>query len=202
MELHSAKFFDDSPYKERLETLFRSNVYSFSSQMSHILLTSFQTWLPHQKTNSSDDLLEEVAKLDSFPHALTFLRHLPVDIAQASERAIAKINELQPDIIICCGMAESRHQLSVESNASRGDKILKTLVDLDKVLHGLVKTTLSHDAGKFVCEGLYYSVLNHLQKNDLKKHSVFVHVPILTSNNITEILTDFKLMMHRLGTMS
>ncbi len=166
--------------------------------MSHILLTSFQTWLPHQQSNSSDDLLEEVAKLDGFPHALTFLRPLPVDIAQASERAIAKIKELQPDIVICCGMAESRHQLSVESNARKADRVLNTSVDLDKLLQGVVKTTLSHDAGTFVCEGLYYSVLNHLQKNDLNKHSVFVHVPVLTQNNIAEILRDFTLIMHRL----
>lgn len=175
-----------------------SNLSIFSLVMSHILLTSFQTWLPHQKSNSSDDLLKEVAKLDSLPHSLTFLRHLPVDISQASERAIAKINELQPDIIICCGMAESRHHLSVESNARQGDRVLNTLVDLDKLLHGLVKTTLSHDAGNFVCEGLYYSVLNHLQKNELKKHGIFVHVPVLTQNNIAEILADFQLIMHRL----
>ncbi|HEY9611905.1 peptidase C15 [Allocoleopsis sp.] len=166
--------------------------------MSHILLTSFQTWLPHQKSNSSDDLLEEVVKLDSLPHTLTFLRQLPVDISQASELAIAKINELQPDIIICCGMAESRRQLSVESNARNGSRVLNTPVDLDKLLQGLVKTTLSHDAGKFVCEGLYYSVLNHLQKNEFKKHGIFVHVPVLTQNNIAEILTDFTLIMHRL----
>lgn len=178
-----------------------SKTHNFSSVMSHILLTSFQTWLPHQQSNSSDDLLEEVAKLESFPHSLTFLRHLPVDIAQASERAIAKINELQPDIIICCGMAESRRQLSVESNASLGDTVLKTPVDLERLLDSSIDTTISHNAGKFVCEGLYYSVLNHLQKNELKKHGLFVHVPVLTRNNMAEVLTDVELMMHRLTSL-
>ena len=178
-----------------------SNVYIFSFVMSHILLTSFQTWLPHQQSNSSDDLLEEVAKLESFPHSLTFLRHLPVDIAQASERAIAKINELQPDIIICCGMAESRRQLSVESNARLGDTVLKTPVDLHRLLDSSIGTTISHNAGKFVCEGLYYSVLHHLQKNDLKKHGLFVHVPVLTRNNMAEVLTDVELIMHRLTSL-
>lgn len=175
-----------------------SNVYIFRFVMSHILLTSFQTWLPHQKSNSSDDLLAEVAKLESFPHSLTFWRHLPVDISQASERAIAKINELQPDIIICCGMAESRRQLSVESNASQGDTVLHNPVDFDRLLDSSIGTTISHNAGKFVCEGLYYSVLNHLQKNDLKKHGLFIHVPVLTRNNIAEVLTDVELIMHRL----
>jgi pyroglutamyl-peptidase len=170
--------------------------------MSNILLTSFQTWLPHQQSNSSDDLLEEVAKLDRCPHSLTFLRHLPVDISQASERAIAKINELQPDIIICCGMAESRRLLSIESNARKGNRVLKTLLDLDKLVEGLVETTISHNAGKFVCEGLYYSVLNHLQTNNLQKHALFVHVPVLNRDNIDKIVADFELIMQRIAALS
>ncbi|MEW6491490.1 MAG: peptidase C15 [Cyanobacteriota bacterium] len=165
--------------------------------MSKILLTSFQTWLPHQKSNSSDDLLEEVTKLDSFPDSLTFLRHLSVDITQSSERAIAKINELQPDIIICCGMAESRPQLSIESNARNENTVLKTPVNLDKLVDDSVGTIISHNAGKFVCEGLYYSVLNHLQKNEMKRNGLFVHVPVLSRNNVAELLADFQLIMQR-----
>ena len=49
-----------------------------------VLLTSFSTWLPHQKSNSSDDLLHEVTKDDSLPASLTTLRQLPVDIHLAS----------------------------------------------------------------------------------------------------------------------
>lgn len=169
--------------------------------MSNILLTSFETWLPHQKSNSSDDLLEEMTKVDLFPHSLTFLRHLPVDIAQASDRAIAKINELQPDIIICCGMAESRRQLSIESNASKGETVLKSPLDLDGLVDDSVGTIISHNAGKFVCEGLYYSVLNHLQKNGLKKHGLFVHVPVLTRNNVTKLTADFELIMQKLAAL-
>ena len=167
--------------------------------MSKILLTSFETWLPHQKSNSSDDLLIEVAKVDSPFSSLTFLRHLPVDTSQASARTLAKINELQPDMIICCGMAESRRQLSVESNATYGDTMLTTPVNLDRLLEGSVGTTISDDAGKFVCEGLYYSVLNHLQKTEMKMPGLFVHVPVLTRNNVAGILADFELIMQRLA---
>jgi pyroglutamyl-peptidase len=169
--------------------------------MSNILLTSFQTWLPHQQSNSSDDLLEKVAKLDGSPHSLTLMRHLPVDIERASERAIAKINELQPDIIICCGMAESRHQLSIESNASKGYRVLKTPLDLDRLVDGSVGTTISHNAGKFVCEGLYYSLLHHLQTNNLKKHGLFVHVPVLNRDNVDRIVADFELIMQRIASL-
>ncbi len=169
--------------------------------MPKILLTSFQTWLPHQNSNSSDDLLQAIAKLDSLSHSLTFLRHLPVDITGASDRTITQINELQPDIIICCGMAESRCQLTVESKASQGDTILNTSVDLHRLVDGLPETAISHDAGKFVCEGLYYSVLNHLQRNEMKKYCLFVHVPVLTPSNTAGIVADFQLIIERLASL-
>jgi pyroglutamyl-peptidase len=167
--------------------------------MQKILLTSFQTWLPHQKSNSSDDLLEAVARLASSSYSLTFLRHLPVDISQASDRVITQINESQPDIIICCGMAESRRQLSIESNATNGDKVLKTSINLDRLVQGCLGAEISHEAGKFVCEGLYYSVLHHLQKNDSQKHGLFVHVPVITPNNFAGIMADFELILQKLS---
>lgn len=49
-----------------------------------ILLTSFDIWLKDQQSNSSDDLLFEVTKLDLIPHDLSFLRQLPVDVQLAS----------------------------------------------------------------------------------------------------------------------
>lgn len=82
-----------------------------------ILLTSFQTWLPHQTSNSSDDLLLKIQKEEYFEAYLTFLRQLPVNIEQASEKAIAAIDQIKPDVVIYYGMTEKRDRLSVEQNA-------------------------------------------------------------------------------------
>ena len=162
-----------------------------------ILLTSFTTWQSHQKSNSSDDLLIEIAKnpdknseLATSP-SLTFLRQLPVDIQQASNRAIAEIDTLKPDLIICCGMAERREKLSIESNASCDDHIIETWIDIYKLLPKLNGTEISHDAGKFVCEGLYYSTLNYLRDRHPNSRCIFVHVPLLTPHNSAEIKADF-----------
>ena len=49
-----------------------------------VLLTSFQTWLEHQKSNSSDDLLNTISSSKIYNHesnSLFFLRQLPVDIS-------------------------------------------------------------------------------------------------------------------------
>lgn len=164
-----------------------------------ILLTSFATWLSDQQSNSSDDLLLEVTKLESLPHDLTFLRQLPVDVQLASSQVIEKINEMQPDCIICCGMAASRKQLSVEVGASWENSILQTSVDLKKLVVGTAEIEISHDCGKFVCESLYYSVLNYLYQNQLTTCCIFVHVPVLNQENLLGILADFVLIINNLA---
>jgi len=164
-----------------------------------ILLTSFDTWLPHQASNSSDDLLHEISKLQYISPSLIFLRLLPVNIKLASNFVITKIGEIQPNSIICCGMAERRTTLTVESNARWGDTVIKTRVDLQQLAVGSKTIEISHDAGKFVCEGLYYSALKYIYESKLNINCLFVHVPILTEKNFAEIVADFKFIIHHVG---
>lgn len=161
-----------------------------------ILFTSFTTWLPHQKSNSSDDLLQAILNLRDRD---SFLRLLPVDIELASKSTISKIAELQPDIIICCGMAESRSQLTIEARA-RDDReeVLNTQVNLSQLIAGIDGIEISDDAGKFVCEGLYYSILHYLKTSQLSSHCIFVHVPILSQDNFAEVKNSFLAVAQRL----
>jgi pyroglutamyl-peptidase len=163
------------------------------------LLTSFDTWIPHHKSNSSDDLLARISQMKSLPYSMTFLRKLPVDFQLAPDLAIAQINQLQPDTIICCGMAESRQKLTVESCACCDNNILKTAVNLEHLTADLPTTKISHNAGKFVCEALYYAVLKHLADSQLSTKCIFVHVPILTPENADQIVADFSLVIRRLA---
>lgn len=169
-----------------------------------ILLTSFTTWLPHHTSNSSDDLLNEIyndkaANLSIVTSpSLTFLRRLPVDVELASSHVIPKINEIAPDAIICCGMAECREHLSIESNAICENIVLKTNVDLEELVSGNERLKISHDAGKFVCEGLYHSVLKYIVERRLNTSCIFVHVPILTEKNLACIVEDFVLLLQRI----
>ncbi|MEM9543789.1 MAG: peptidase C15 [Cyanobacteria bacterium P01_E01_bin.42] len=159
--------------------------------MKKILLTSFQTWMPHQKSNSSDDLLASI-QVETFRDLeLIFLRGLPVETGKASQAAIALLQEISCDRVVCCGMAESRQVLTVESNARRGKECLKTAIDLPALTSQLKNTQISHDAGQFVCEGLYFEILDYLMRSP-SCLGLFVHVPILTSENESEILEDFK----------
>ncbi|HLO49811.1 MAG TPA: peptidase C15 [Kamptonema sp.] len=147
--------------------------------------------MPHHQSNSSDDLLAKISTIKSLPYSLTFLRQLPVDFQLAPIQAIAKINELQPDLIICCGMAESRQKLTVESTAIVNGEALKTTFPLEDLVADLTMTEISHDAGKFVCEALYYSLLKYIKHRNLSSQCIFIHVPVLTNKNIEAITSDF-----------
>ena len=166
--------------------------------VNKILLTSFTTWLPHQISNSSDDLLQEIIKFNYEFISPKLLRQLPVDIELASCCVINKIKELRPEAIICCGMAERRSKITIEAQARCGDCLLKTAVDLPKLVIDSSTIELSYDAGKFVCEGLYYSVLKHISENQLNLPCIFVHVPILHEKNLAAMVADFQLILHRL----
>lgn len=165
-----------------------------------ILLTSFQTWLPHQESNSSDDLLAEIAKSDYCNHfSLSFLRQLPVDIKLASQQVISTIKTIKPEIIICCGMAEKRTKLTIESNATCQDKCLYTAVNLVELTSKLAIAEISQDAGNFVCEGLYYQVLKYIQSQNENIHCIFVHVPLFKNVDLDLIQKDFHLMFFELA---
>lgn len=160
-----------------------------------ILLTSFTTWMAHQRSNASDDLIQAV--LDRVPPDCHCLRQLPVDFELAPKYTIAKINKIQPDITICCGMAEKRQKLSLESNGKFQSEILRSRLDLKTLIDSTSATEISHDAGNFVCNYLYYCVLKHLE--NLNQQGMFVHVPILTTANQELIVQDFLSILARLS---
>ena len=156
-----------------------------------VLLISFDIWKPEHTSNSSDDLLGLISAQELTDYSLSWLRKLPVDSEVAPEIVISQIEKFQPDVIVCCGMAEKREILTIESQANSGERVMKTSVDLSKFVVGLDGTELSNDAGKFVCEDLYYSVLKYLDEGGLKSKCIFVHVPILTAINRDLIVGDF-----------
>jgi pyroglutamyl-peptidase len=163
-----------------------------------LLLTSFDTWKAHHISNASDDLLGLALQQDLPGDRLHLLRKIPVDFQLAPDRVIAAIAEVKPRTVICCGMAEKQSHLMVESTGTKLDPVtgiplekFSTQIDLNRLVNNLNVTTISHNAGKFVCNALYYSVLKYLQEHSPATNCIFVHVPVLTHTNCQPILTDF-----------
>ena len=162
-----------------------------------LLLTSFDTWQSHQVSNSSDDLLSEISRQNLIAHPCHFLRKICVDFQTAPKEVISTIDRLQPDVSICCGMAESRQVLTVESNGKFQGSVLQTSIDLAALIEGTIATQISHDAGNFVCNHLYYSVLSHLQET--QSRALFVHVPLLSEQNLDVVMRDFLTIVRNLN---
>ena len=161
-----------------------------------VLITSFSTWKSHHTTNASDDLLHLISEKEL--GEFNFLRRLPVDFELAPQHVLDRFNELRPKVLICCGMAEERTKLHVESRAVLDEQLLQTSVDLDKLTAGLPMTEISHDAGQFVCNTLYFKMLKHLSLQEEDHHCIFVHIPVLTEENENQILADFISIIKRL----
>ncbi|MBW4652454.1 MAG: peptidase C15 [Kaiparowitsia implicata GSE-PSE-MK54-09C] len=162
-----------------------------------LLLTSFSTWRADQRSNSSDDLIELLPQ-DTWDTATPLLRLLPVDVAQATERAIAYIHAFTPDVVVCCGMAEGRSRLHLERQAVQADRTLQTPIDLEQLCQALPMTEISHDAGQFVCNGYYFALLDYLAQAHQPTQALFVHVPVLTPENRTLLVQDFTAVLNRL----
>lgn len=124
------------------------------------------------------------------------VRQLPVDFVLAPQQTIAHIQALQPQVVVSCGMAESRSKLAVESQAVQGNRVLKTRFNLPELVAELPITEISHDAGRFVCNATYFAVLEQLQNSPCL--GLFVHVPILTEANCRAIVADFEILLQRL----
>ncbi|MGD1903842.1 MAG: peptidase C15 [Geitlerinemataceae cyanobacterium] len=167
-----------------------------------LLITTFTTWMPHQRSNSADDLVElAIARGDldlrldresdagcpEQPGARTrLLRHLPVENAAASQRVREAIWKFQPAVVLCCGMAESRSRLNLERRAHLDGHARQTRFEVARWCDRLVATDVSDDAGQFVCNYLYFQMLG-----EPEVAALFLHVPLLTPENRDAFARDF-----------
>jgi pyroglutamyl-peptidase len=163
-----------------------------------ILLTSFAPWKANHGSNAADDLLFAILGQGKEPSSLQFLRHLPVNLPVAQELAIAKLKQYRPQFLLCCGMAENRSHLNLEVQATVGDRTRQTPIKLEPLIEQFQISQISHDAGRFVCNAFYYRMLEFTQEKLPETACLFVHVPRLTAQNRTAIVSDFTQLLDRL----
>lgn len=163
-----------------------------------LLITSFAPWKAHQTTNSSDDLILLLRDRQSLPAQAQLLRQLPVHFQLAPGQVIAALYQHRPATVVCCGMAEGRSRLNLERYAHGSRDRYETSLDLASIAAELPWTEISHDAGDYVCNALYYDVLDHVQKHRLNIQCLFVHVPPLTHYNREPVMQDFAIVLERL----
>lgn len=165
-----------------------------------LLLTSFRPWKAHQISNSSDDLLDAIATEPTFPSDVVMLRRLPVHYQLAPCYVLAKATEIQPRSIICFGMAENRQSLNLELHGTTPTHTLTTNLDLQDLLIGTCMTEVSTNAGNYVCNHLYFKVLEFLDIASWPSSALFIHVPRLSIANRRPLMTDVLHILNRIST--
>lgn len=164
-----------------------------------LLITSFRPWRAHQRANSSDQLIGELAAQNRLPANAVWINQVPVSFQLAPMRVICEIYRLRPRAVICCGMAENRPHLSLERQARGPKRSLCTSLALADLLSGTALSEISSDAGSYVCNHLYYSVLEFIDSVDLEIASLFIHIPRLTQENKAFISNDLVSIFSRLS---
>lgn len=200
-----------------------------------ILITTFQPWRVHQRSNSSDDLVSAAYDRGLLPQSAAWLRHVPVSFDLAPVRVESEVMRLRPGAVICCGMAETRSRLSIETQAKRlpsdadlsnsacessfqmssfgvsGDKhaealsgyggtgTMRTSADINALMADTVLSEVSEDAGTYVCNHLYYNVLDLADRVSWTMMGVFIHIPIVTFSNRDFLVRDFALIVDRIA---
>lgn len=164
-----------------------------------LLLTTFAPWRAHQPSNASDDLLTSLMQHHPLPQGTVVMRHLPVSFHLAPCRVLTKLVELQPRVVVCCGMAETRTHLELELNGKSPDQVLKTSLALHRLVTGTCLTRISHCAGDYVCNHLYYHLLATIHRHRWPTQALFIHIPRLTPATEPLLVHDFALVLNRLA---
>ncbi|PSN20071.1 peptidase C15 [filamentous cyanobacterium CCP5] len=167
--------------------------------MPPILLTTFNPWKAHQHSNASDDLIHDMAQRKMLPESIVLMRQIPVSFHLAHVQVIAKMVEVRASAVVCCGMAEPRNQLDLELYGKRGDRQISTSLDLEQLKQGTCLTRISHSAGDYVCNHLYFELLSFIHRQTWPAHGLFIHIPPITPHNRSWLVADMALMLNRLA---
>jgi pyroglutamyl-peptidase len=147
------------------------------------LVTGFEPFGPH-RTNSSWDALELLQP--SWPADIAALR-LPVDYALAHARLRSALTELQPRVVLCTGLAAGE-VFRIEHRARRpaalagepGPQECRGRWPWEEMREALsragVQVVDSEDAGQYVCESTYWSLLT-FDAPAAPAFAAFLHVP-------------------------
>lgn len=179
----------------------------------NILLTGFEPFGGDEVNPSWEAVSRVPARMDG--HDIHSLR-LPVVFGRCAERLMAEAERLRPDVVIACGVAGGRSEVTPElvavnwrmatlaDNAGvryEGQRIapegpdawmtrLPVVAMVEAIRRAGIPARLSLSAGAYVCNDLYYALMAGQEK--LGYRGLFIHVPslaVLSAEETSRALT-------------
>lgn len=159
--------------------------------MSGVLVTGFEPFGVHE-VNPSQLIAEELGGVV-----------LPVSYDRAADALRAAIDEREPDLVVCFGLADSRSAISVERWAHNLDEAatvdndgapgsgcpidpdgplaLASTLPVDAVVAALrdegIPAEVSRDAGGYLCNHVFYVLMRAIEVDRPGMRGGFVHIP-------------------------
>lgn len=156
--------------------------------MTEVLVTGFEPFGAHA-VNPSQSIAEELGGVV-----------LPVSYARAADLVRAAIDERDPEVVVCFGLADGDTAISVERFAHNLDEVdavdnegvggsgaeidpggplaLRSTLPVDQIVAALrdegLPASVSRDAGGYLCNHVFYVAMQSLKPGCI---GGFVHVP-------------------------
>lgn len=175
--------------------------------MKKLLLTGFD---PFGKETVNPAL--EAVKLvsEQIGDIRVFKKEVPTVFGLAAKEAIAAIDEIEPDFVICVGQAGGRSAITVERIAVNcmeaeipdnsgfqpadipidpsGDAAYFSTLPIKRMVEAIraagIKAAVSNTAGTFVCNSLMYEVLRFYAQSGRSVPAGFIHVPFISEQTV------------------
>ena len=170
--------------------------------MTRVLVTGFEPFAG-SAANPSQRLVEELAERP--PAGLELATAvLPVAYGRAADELRAAVDAAGPDVVVSFGQADGRAGISVErfalnlddaasldnegaSSASPvapgGPAAYRSTLPVDEIVAALraagIPAAASRDAGGFLCNHVFYTLMRVLEQERPATSGGFVHVPVL-----------------------
>lgn len=168
-----------------------------------ILLTGFEPF-GGSKYNASEQLIAELVASE-FPQYQVSTGILPVDSMVIEERLVHLLETEQPDAVICLGEAGNRTSISLERIAinladfriadNGGRRLLDEPISPEgpaayfstlplrmiekRISDELIPVEISYSAGTYLCNYVFYFLMDRLARETRRVMGGFIHVPIL-----------------------
>jgi pyroglutamyl-peptidase len=143
--------------------------------MKNILCTGFIG-----KLNSSNILLDNISKNNKYD-----CLYLENDFIKSENQLIEKIKFNKYDLIFSFGQKPIIKSIYIEKIGKNELINMDTnynFIGLKDFLGKYYKIKISENAGKYLCNNIYYKGLNYIYENKLKAKMLFIHIPKI--NNI------------------
>jgi pyroglutamyl-peptidase len=136
---------------------------------------------------------------------------LPVSYARADDALRAAIRAVDPDVVVCFGQAEraaisiERFALNLDGSESAdndgatsageidaaGPVAYRSTLPVDELVAALradgIPAAASRDAGGFLCNHVFYTLMRELEQSRPRSIGGFVHVPMLPAQALEQV---------------